>query len=248
MEKYRDVEEGVKSLPTPLNEIILLISEIVRLFEKQYNYGKQSTKELMGYCQVSIERFVFSKVYETVFGLYMHSNMEADAELNKKTQQLKKFRGRKLMQLLEFKPEYIAVTEEEEEKGKVGYDSSIEAINKIELLLYPHEKLAQVMQMYADMKTTVIDYSKGKTELITMDDQMPVFIYIMAMCTLPHPFTEINFLNDYLNYQDRGYDTEQQLVTNLQVIFTLHFIGKSAVHPECFQASPGITQPEFTLH
>jgi len=208
----------------------MLVDEIVKLFEKQYNYGKQSTKELMGYCQVSIEKFVFSKVYEMLFGMYLCNATDDDIELTKKMLQLKKFKGSRLMKILEFKSKYIVVTEEEEKKGKFGYENSIKAINKIKHLLYPHEKLAQIMQMYADMKTTVIDYSKGKSELITMDDQMPIFIYIMAMCTLSHPLTELNFLSDYLNYRDKGYDTEQQLVTNLQA--SLMYILKDFNIPE----------------
>ena len=76
------------------------------------------------------------------------------------------------------------------------------------------------MQMFAEMKTDVIDYSKGKFELEGMDDQMPVFIYIMLMANLTNPMTEMNLLYDYLKYQEK--DTEQMLITNLQVISAIN--------------------------
>ncbi len=74
------------------------------------------------------------------------------------------------------------------------------------------------MQMYANMKTAVIDFSKGKTELQTMDDQMPIYIYILAMAGLKNPGAEFGFLEDYLRYQEKGYDTEQFILANLSVM------------------------------
>lgn len=71
--------------------------------------------------------------------------------------------------------------------------------------------------MFSEMKTTVIDYSKGKFELLTMDDQMPIFIYIVAMTKIPNLSAELNLLWDYIKFQEKSYDTEQFLVTNLQV-------------------------------
>ena len=120
------------------------------------------------------------------------------------------------MKQLEFKEKYIIIREEEEEKGKVAYNNSINLMNKVEKTPYPHEKLGFIMQMYAEMKTDVIDFSKGRFELESMDDQMPVFIYIMIMAKFNSPLAEMNMLLDYLRFEDRDYDTEQLLVTNLQ--------------------------------
>ena len=217
-EKYKDVAESSKLLPKLMKEITDVVSDIVKSFYQQYNYGKTGTHDLMRFCGPSVEKYIYSKLYSQIFAMYLFKSSEEDKAVVAKMSILKKFKGRNLMNQLEFKEKYIIITEKDEKDGKIGYDSSINLMNKVEKTIYPHEKLGHIMQMYAETRTSVIDYSKGKFELVAMDDQMPVFIYIMAMCTLSHPISEMNLLFDYLRYQEKSYDTEQLLVTNLQVI------------------------------
>ncbi|MDR3549471.1 MAG: hypothetical protein P4M11_14600 [Candidatus Pacebacteria bacterium] len=198
--------------------MISAVQETVKAFYQQYNYGKTGTKDLMQYCRPSVERYMFSKLYDTVFAMYALKSEDDDRAVVKKMALLQQTcRGRNLMRQLEFKEKYMVGSEEEEKAGKLGYESSIKCVNKLEKSNSPTEKLASIMQMYAEMRTNVIDFSKGKAELLAMDDQMPVYIYIMAMCSLTRPTAEFNFLFDYLKYQEKSYDTEQLLVTNLQV-------------------------------
>ena len=194
-----------------------VIQTTVKSFYQQYNYGKDRTKDLMLFCHASVEKYLFSKLYNQLFALYAYKCAQDEKALQAKLPLFQSFKGRALMQQLEFKDRYIVLTEEDEKKGKVGYDNSIKAVNKIEKTNCPAEKLTCIMQMNAEMKTAAIDFSKGKFELVAMDDQMPVYIYIMALAELKCPMAEMNLLVDYLKYQEKSYDTEQLLVTNLQV-------------------------------
>jgi hypothetical protein len=63
----------------------------------------------------------------------------------------------------------------------------------------------------------VVDHWKGKLELNTMDDVLPLSIYVMAMAELSHPASEFNMLDDYLRIYDKGYDLEKKLLTNFEV-------------------------------
>ncbi len=101
-------------------------------------------------------------------------------------------------------------------EDELGYAGAIRCINAVEKTTAPAEKLMHIMRMYAEMCTAVIDHTKGKAELLAMDDQMPVYIYILGMCALTRPMAEMNFLLDYMQFQERSCDTEQLLVTNLQ--------------------------------
>lgn len=213
-------------MPKPLKEIMDISNIAVKSFYQQYNYGKTGTRDLMQYCRPSVEKYLFQKLNPIIFGMYLHKSSEDDKACVQKMTELKKYKGRNLMKQLEFKERYIIVSEEDEKHGKIGYDSSINTVNKIEKTIYPHEKLQYIMQVYAETRTSVIDFTKGKHELVAMDDQMPVFIYIMAMCNLSHPIAEMNFLFDYLRYQEKAYDTEQLLVTNLQVFFFIKYVLK----------------------
>ncbi len=42
------------------------------------------------------------------------------------------------------------------------YYESIKSVNKIQLFTTPKEKLEHILQMYANLKTTVVDYHKGQ--------------------------------------------------------------------------------------
>lgn len=50
-----------------------------------------------------------------------------------------------------------------------------------------------------------------------MDDVLPLTIYVVAMADLSHIFSEYNIMEDYLSINDRGFDFERKLLTNLDV-------------------------------
>lgn len=79
-----------------------LVKETVKAFHQQYNYGKSGAHDLMRYCRPSVEKYVFSKLYDVLFSLYAHKSDNEDRELQKKISLLQRnYRGRKLMRLLE---------------------------------------------------------------------------------------------------------------------------------------------------
>lgn len=69
-------------------------------------------------------------------------------------------------------------------------------------------------ESFGCMKTTIVDYWKGKLELSQMDDVLPLTIYCVAMANLSHPSSEFNLLEDYLRIHDKGFDFERKLLTN----------------------------------
>lgn len=69
---------------------------------------------------------------------------------------------------------------------EVPYSEAIDIFNKIGNLTTPLEKLNCWLSSMASMKTTVLDYWKSKEELETMDDELPVIIYIVARSEVGH--------------------------------------------------------------
>jgi len=49
------------------------------------------------------------------------------------------------------------------------------------------------------MRAGVIDFHSGKEELVSMDDELPIVIYIILMCNVKHLFTELFLLEDFIN-------------------------------------------------
>ncbi len=113
--------------------------------------------------------------------------------------------------------EFSAITPEEEKLGKLGYDESIQILNRIEKSNCPGEKVGEIMRMFAEMKSTVVDHTRGKSELGRSEDQSKVFAYMVANCGLTAPATELHFLHDYLSFQEGQMATEQMVVANLKV-------------------------------
>jgi hypothetical protein len=43
-----------------------LVNETVHAFHSEYNFGKDSAKGLMPYCRPAVEKFIFSKVRQSI--------------------------------------------------------------------------------------------------------------------------------------------------------------------------------------
>lgn len=50
-----------------------------------------------------------------------------------------------------------------------------------------------------------------------MDDVLPLTIYAVSMADLTHIASEYNLMEDYLSLNDKGFDFERRLLTNLDV-------------------------------
>jgi len=45
-----------------MESVYLLVNEITETFFADFNYGKSETKQMMPYCRISVEKYVFDKV------------------------------------------------------------------------------------------------------------------------------------------------------------------------------------------
>ena len=51
---------------------------------------------------------------------------------------------------------------------------------------------------FEKLKTAVVDHHRGKFELSTMDDVLPLSIYVVSMANLHQPASRKNLMEDYL--------------------------------------------------
>lgn len=75
------------------------------------------------------------------------------------------------------------------------------------------------------MRAEVIDFYKGKEELVSMDDELPVNIFIVLMCNIKNIFAEFSFVEDFINL-DPTIESEKRLITNLRVLTYLFISNK----------------------
>jgi len=59
---YKSIKESAELLPQPMESVYLLVNEITETFFADFNYGKSETKQMMPYCKISVEKYIFDKV------------------------------------------------------------------------------------------------------------------------------------------------------------------------------------------
>lgn len=66
------------------------------------------------------------------------------------------------------------------------------------------------------MKTSILYLSSGKRELDSMEDELPLFIYIITQINIKNPVSEVNFIEDYFKHSMDCIDKESKVLTNFK--------------------------------
>jgi hypothetical protein len=61
-----------------------------------------------------------------------------------------------------------------------------------------------------------VEYNNIKEELSTMDDELPIIIYIVLMSEFRNQYAEIQFVDDFSN-TDSSIESERRVLTNIRV-------------------------------
>ena len=70
--------------------------------------------------------------------------------------------------------------------------------------------------MNSRMRSSVIKYHKGKQEIESMDDELPITIYIVAHCTSKHLISNLEYVESYVKSKGT-LDNEEKIVSNVRV-------------------------------
>jgi hypothetical protein len=77
------------------------------------------------------------------------------------------------------------------------------------------------MKANLELKTTILDLTGGKTELNSMDDELPLSIYVATQISLKNAVAEVNMIEDYFRFSKDCIDKESKVLTNLKVSLNL---------------------------
>lgn len=66
------------------------------------------------------------------------------------------------------------------------------------------------------VKSSIVEYHKGKVELNTMDDELPILIFVILMSDVDDLIPQIFLIEDYIS-NDELFESEKRLVINLKV-------------------------------
>ena len=65
------------------------------------------------------------------------------------------------------------------------------------------------------MRSYILEYSSGKDELISMDDELPIIIYVTTQINIENLYAELSMLNDYIKCTMKDDLVENKMITNL---------------------------------
>ena len=71
-----------------MESVYLLVNELTETFFADFNYGRAETKQMMPYCRISVEKYIFDKVYMQLFAIYSHKFEEQSHLYNEKIAQI----------------------------------------------------------------------------------------------------------------------------------------------------------------
>jgi hypothetical protein len=74
------------------------------------------------------------------------------------------------------------------------------------------------------MRGSFLEYTSCKDELISMDDELPIIIYIVTQVDIENLFAELNMVDDYLKTSMRDELVQNKMVTNM--LSSLIYVSK----------------------
>jgi len=79
------------------------------------------------------------------------------------------------------------------------------------------------MKANLELKTSILDLTGGQSELDSMDDLLPLSIYITTQINIKNVVAEVNIIEDYFRFSKDCIDKESRVLTNFKVNFIKYF-------------------------
>ena len=94
-------------------------------------------------------------------------------------------------------------------------------LNQVKIYQNPLEKLNTLLTAMSTMKTEVVDYWNGSEALETMDDELPIIIFVVAMSNVPALAAEVAMLTEYIGTNVK-FEKEARILTDIEA--SINFI------------------------
>ena len=87
------------------------------------------------------------------------------------------------------------------------------------------KKYEILTQASLEIRTYVLEYTNGKSELDSMDDELPIIIYIVTQVKVGNLFAELYIVDEYIKSILRDELIQNKTVTNL--LSSMMFLAKN---------------------
>ena len=105
------------------------------------------------------------------------------------------------------------------------FKSVVNIINQITFEKFLHKKFEILTQASLEIRKCILEYTEGKFELESMDDELPIIIFISTQVKVNNLVAELNMIDDYIKCSMRDNLVQNKMVTNL--LSSLMYLSKS---------------------
>ena len=191
-----------------MKKIVKVTEDCVSTFNSSYNIGNETNNLNLNFRE-STEQFLWNKIYFILFDIYKKKFNEKNKKFLEKQKEIKdKYNIDEIFHHLDIKNKFRGYE-------KIPFKVTIELINKIEYEQVPKKKFETLTQSALELRNSILDYTKGKTELESMDDELPLCMYLVTQIKVSNFLAELNLVQDYLQYSLRDKMIQNKVVTNL---------------------------------
>jgi hypothetical protein len=209
----------IKSLDTKK-----LMIEVVKMLEMCTNtlnctYNNNNPETDIAYFSLASEQFLFNKIYYLLYDIYDKKYSQQNEEYLQKIKQInEKCNVNELFNKIGVKKKFRG-------SDPIPYKSVVDIIDMVSLEKSLKKKFEILAQASLEIRTCVLEYTNGKYELDSMDDELPIIIYIATQLKVNNLFAELNIVDDYIKTILRDDLIQNKMVTNL--LSSLMYISKS---------------------
>ena len=201
----------------------LIMMDIVKILElctntlnSTYNNYQNNTIE---YFALASEQFLFSKIYYILYDIYNKKYKKQNNDFLLIQKEINdKLTIKEIIQK-------IGVKERFKSKETIPYKNVIDILGMIPLEKCLTKKFEILTSASLEIRICAFEYSNGKHELESMDDELPIIIYIATQIKAVNIFAELKILEDYFKIISRDDLIQNKMITNL--LSSLMYITKS---------------------
>ena len=202
----------------PMMKIVNICEESTNTLNSTFNYEDKNIKDKPLFFSNASEQFILNKIYPTLYNIYnIKYNKDNELYLKKKREINDKLSIKEICEKIEIKPKLRG-------NEKIPFKYAIDIINKIYLEKSLKKKFEAMTQASLEIRKCILDYTNCKCELDSMDDELPIIIYIATQLKVANLFAELYMIDDYIKCSLRDKLAQNKMVTNL--LSSLIYISK----------------------
>lgn len=72
------------------------------------------------------------------------------------------------------------------------------------------------MKSILELKTNILELTNGRSELDSLEDELPLTIYLVIQSNINNISSEVSIIEDYFKYSSDCLDKESKILTNIK--------------------------------